>query len=143
MENRNVDSYGEKIASEEFFKKKDEQYEKGKKIVKVVMIISIVSAVLSFFLDIKKIFSSIVGVALAIALYRGVGFVRWLYVVTNVIACVLDVMAIVGLVSVSLHPVLFWVMAIILGADAIYNIVCFNLLRGEAVSEFLYSQKNG
>ncbi len=115
--------------------------EKGRKIVFVIATIYIVSAVLSFFVN-WNIISLGISIALSIALYRGVAWVRWFYVIGGAIGFIIEIFALLGYAQqLSVLPVWYWVLS---GITTVISIVAIIFLfANKEVKTFLLYQKYG
>ncbi|MFF2885350.1 MerR family transcriptional regulator [Paenibacillus sp. NPDC057967] len=121
-----------------FVERQAKQFKRGKTIVYSIAISNILMAVVSFFLNFNILWL-IIQIILAICLISGVTWVRYLFAVGAALAVFLSVQLLV--LSVSEGLIGFSIYSIVVIAYS--GISSFLLFKSEAVSEFLYAQKNG
>lgn len=121
-----------------FVERQEKRFKRGKMTVYAIAILNIVFTIVSFFLSFN-LFSLIVQIVLSICLIAGVTWVRYLFAVGAALAVFVSVQLLVisaetGLVGLVIYSLLMIVYS---------GIACYLLFKSEAVSEFLYAQKNG
>ncbi len=121
-----------------YLARQERQYTMGRAIVFSIASINVIFAILSAFTDFR-FFSLIIQVAMSIALFAGVTWVRYLFVIGSALSILLSFMVIAGYAAEMPWGVLL-LTVIQMGFSAGSAIL---LLRSNAVSDFLYSQKNG
>lgn len=123
---------------ERYLKRQARQYTAGKVIVFTIAVLNIVNAIFSAFLDFNFI-AFIIQVIISIALVAGVTWVRYLFVVGSVLSILFNFMLLAGWDESYTSGI-----AILIAVQMVYAITsCLLLIKSNAVSEFLYSQKNG
>ncbi|BBH20065.1 hypothetical protein Back11_14100 [Paenibacillus baekrokdamisoli] len=122
-----------------YLAKQKRQYRLGQIIVSSISIINVISALISAFVNFS-FFSLLIQVIVSIALFAGVTWIRYLFVVGAVLSIILNLMLLTseyvsmmtqGLMIVTVFQMIYAALA------------SFLLLKSNSVSEFLYSQKNG
>ncbi|RJX39421.1 MerR family transcriptional regulator [Paenibacillus pinisoli] len=121
-----------------FVERQAKQFKRGKVIVYTIAILNIAMALFSFILSFN-ILTLIVQVVLAVCLIVGVTWVRYLFAVGAAMAVFLSVQLLVMSVSEGLIGFIIYTLCLIVYS----GISSFLLFKSEAVSEFLYAQKNG
>ncbi len=133
----------EKLAAvEEYEKNYQKRYKTGKTIVSVIVIINLLATAVSAIIDFN-LFTVIFNVAISIALFLGVSWIRYLCSVF----CVLDSFLYLYLITnLSSYPqdtltvsLIVWFAALIIYKIAVAVLIAFN----KNVADFLYAQKNG
>ncbi len=123
---------------EQLEKEQKRLYLQGKIIVYVIAIINVIGAVVSAFTSFNFI-TLIVQIALSIALWAGVSWVRYYFAIGAGIGAFLT-LYLLAHIDFSVQPGL----VVYLILTLIYSIVsCVILFVSKSVSEFLYAQKNG
>jgi hypothetical protein len=128
---------GEKTP-EQFQAAQERMYHTGKAIVFTIATLNIILSVISFFTDFDFI-SLIVQIALSIALYRGVRWVKYLFAAGSVISVILILYAFTsGNFDMPNVLIGFLIFCLIFSVfSAIF------LFVSKSVSAFLYAQRNG
>lgn len=126
-------------AIKEFEAKQVRQYKTGKVIVFMIAAINIIMAFISAFTSFNLL-SLIVQVALSIALFMGVSWVRYLFAISSALSVLIILFSFVNISSERV-PVNVAVVSLIIVAYSVTSTLL--LLINKSVSEFLYSQKNG
>jgi len=129
---------------EKFAERQERQFRLGKAIVFTIASLNILFTLLSAFLNFN-FFSVIIQIALSIALYMGVAWVRYLFAIGAVLGIFFGIALLVELAGLASSGaavpawifILNGVMILFAGASSLL------LLFNSAVSEFLYAQKNG
>lgn len=121
-----------------FVERQAKQFKRGKFIVYTIAALNIAMAIFSFSLNFD-ILSLIVQIVLAACLILGVTWVRYFFAVGAALAVFFSVQLLVLSVSEGLIGFIIYSISIIIYS----GISCFLLFKSEAVSEFLYAQKNG
>lgn len=133
-------------ALREFEASHEKLYTRGKTIVFTIALLNVVSAVISSVIDFSLL-QLAVQIALSIALFRGVSWVKYFFIIGAGLSCCISV-------SLLLKNETYWIaslnqtIGILLIAYLVLNlcysiIVAILLFKSRAVSEFLYAQKNG
>ena len=109
----------------------------GKIIVCVIAVSSFIFSTISNILFDFNVFDILISYAMAIALFCGVRWIRWLYVASAFISC-LTFFSVLASSSTDI-PALGW---FIITLGTAYDLVCGVLLAfNKSVSEFLYHQQ--
>lgn len=124
---------------ENYLKRQKRQFATGKIIVFTIAGLNVANAIISAFVDFNFI-SLIIQVAISIALVAGVTWIRYLFVIGAALSVFSNLMFLVG-----------WDSSYMTGGLAILIVIqiayaaaaCLLLLKSNAVSDFLYAQKNG
>lgn len=125
---------------ERYLERQQRQFKLGRIIVYTIAILNIVAALISAVVDVN-IFSLIIQLALSIALIAGVSWVRYLFVVG---AGLSTLFTFIHLLEGLNESYMTGGLAAVLLLQIAYSIAsCILLLRSNAVSDFLYAQKNG
>ena len=125
-------------AIKEFEAKQVRQYKTGKVIVFMIAAINIIMAFISAFTSFNLL-SLIVQVALSIALFMGVSWVRYLFAIAAAMNVIFILFALIN-TAVGL-PVYLIIISLLIIAYSVASSLL--LLINKSISEFLYSQKNG
>ncbi|WP_058303619.1 MerR family transcriptional regulator [Gorillibacterium timonense] len=122
----------------QYLKRQERQFLRGKVTVIAIAAINVLLALLSSFYHFR-LFSLLISIALSLALFAGVVWVRYLF------AAGLALNALSGIYVLASSPVPLpgWFIAVMLAEIVYACFACITLLRSQAVSEFLYSQKHG
>ncbi|RXZ80639.1 MerR family transcriptional regulator [Paenibacillaceae bacterium] len=124
----------------EFIARQERQFQMGKIIVYTIGVIHIISALVSAVSDFN-LFSLILQIAIAIALLAGVTWVRYFYVFGAVITLLGCLFVLFDGEIMGMLPA--WIIVWII-VQMVYSVAAsILLLRSQAVSDFLYAQKNG
>lgn len=121
-----------------FVERQAKQFKRGKTIVYTIAILNVVMAIVSFVLNFN-ILSLIIQIVLAICLIAGVTWVRYLFAAGAALAVFISIQLLVVSVSEGLIGLIIYSFIVM----AYCSISSFLLFKSEAVSEFLYAQKNG
>ena len=117
--------------------KQERQMRIGRIIVFIIALVNIISSIFSAFVEFNFI-SLIVQIALSIALFSGVTWVRYFFAVGTALSAVFGLYALFTTAELPIFSVVY-VLAITL-----FSIISSILLfANKCVDEFLYSQKNG
>lgn len=127
-----------KLSLAKFEASQSKRYFVGKVIVMVIaslnILLSIMSSVVNF-----NIFLLLIQIALSVALFLGVSWVRYLFAIGSALSAISGLYLL--MVVISGQPV--WITVFLIFA-VLFNIVsCILLFANNGVSEFLYAQKNG
>jgi len=110
----------------------------GKMIVMLIASLNVMLAIMSAIANFN-LFALIIQIALSLALFFGVTWVRYLFAVGAALGSMLNLYLL--MVVISEPPV--WII-IFLISNIVFNIAsCILLFANKCVSEFLYAQKNG
>ncbi|WP_168123715.1 MerR family transcriptional regulator [Paenibacillus sp. HB172176] len=124
---------------EQFVKRQAKQFQRGRAIVFLIAALNIAGTIASCFVDFR-LFSLLIQIAVSIALFAGVSWVRYLFI-AGAIMSVLSGFALLGDENIGHAPGSLLLLFII---NVIYSVVAALLLiRSESVREFLYAQKHG
>ncbi len=125
---------------DELEKNQNRLYKQGKIIVSVIAISNIIGAVVSAFVNFNLLLL-IVQIILTIALICGVSWVRYLFAVSAGLNSFLSLSLLFGYLDFqAVNPAVVTYIVLLL----VYSIAsCVVLFASKAVSEFLYTQKNG
>ena len=110
---------------------------------RIVFVIAAANAIFSFFSFFQNwnIISLIVQVVLSVALFCGVAWVRYLFIIGSVLGVVVTIAVLPEIMTDSRVPA---GLIILLAANVAFAIAsAVLLLANKGVREFLYSQKNG
>jgi len=132
-----------KDALESFEQQQTRLYRTGKIIVFVIATVNVVGTVVSSFINFN-FFTLVVQIALSIALYMGVSWVRYFFAVSGAITAALNLYMLNIIMGESGAAAEHPAVAAFLGVYTVYAIAsCIILFKSRGVSEFLYAQKNG
>lgn len=121
-----------------FLKRQARQFKRGKYMVIAIAAIHILTTLLAFLAN-GNFFSLIVQIVLAVCLFLGVSWVRYLFAVGAALNAFFGIQVV--LAAASYNEGFIAVIGLI---QIAYSIAaCILLFRSEAISEFLYTQKNG
>lgn len=124
-------------AIEDYKNGQEKQYKSGEIIVTTIAIFHIILGIISFFIDFN-IIALFVRIFKSIALYMGVSWVRYLFVIGAGLSVILSLVVIFP--TISGFPMWAIIFNIV---NLVYNIAsCILLFANKGVSEFLYAQKN-
>jgi len=125
---------------ERYLKRQGRRFATGRIIVYAIAGLNVLGALISSFLKFDPI-TLIIQIALSIALVAGVSWIRYLFAAG---AALNVLIAFLGLIWVSGEEGMSVGLALFLAFQIAYSLAsCFLLLRSQAVSDFLYAQKNG
>ena len=137
----------EKIqAIKEYEKSQKSLYIRGKIIITVIAVINVVSAVISAVLNFNVI-TLVIQIALSIALFCGVTWIRYLFAVGSALSCLMSLFLLLGGtmdIAASEPPIAGYLYIAYIIFWLCYSLISTILLfKSKAVTEFLYSQRNG
>lgn len=122
----------------DFFENQAKLLEKGHKIVLAIIAFNVICIIITAFIQFNLI-SIIYNLILNFLLYSGFKFIRYLFAVGSILAAL--VIFINYLVFLEIYGAFFT------NIYCVYAIIClfiaYALFKNQAVSEFLYSQRNG
>lgn len=127
-------------ALKEFDEKQEKLYKTGKAIVFIIATIEIVSAIFSIFINFNFL-TLILRIALSIALFSGVVWVRYFFAASSALSAFLVFFALMSNAAESNIPINIIVYMVFFLIYAIISSIL--LFTSKSVSEFLYRQKNG
>lgn len=127
---------------EQFEAQQKKQYRTGKILVYLIAGIHILFRIVSWLVSDFKPLGFVVTFLLAAGLVCGVSWVRYLYIVGDVLSILLMIVAIPALVS--LEPPLPLALVLILVVLVVYLIVDIVLMTAsKSIKEYMYQRKNG
>ena len=126
---------------EQFDARQKKQYHTGKMLVYLIVGIHILFRIVSWLASAFKPLGFIVTFLLAAGLVCGVSWVRYLYIVGDVLSILLMIVVISYFVS---NELLSPVLVLILAVMALYLIVEFVLMiTSKSIKEYMYQRRNG
>ena len=129
-------------ALEQFETRQKKQYRTGKILVYLIVGIHILFRIVSWLISDFKPLGFVVTFLLAAGLVCGVSWVRYLYIVGDVLSILLMIVAIPALVS--LEPPLPLAPVLILVVIVVYLIVDIVLMAAsKSIKEYMYQRRNG
>ncbi|HBT63725.1 MAG TPA: hypothetical protein DEB10_03565 [Ruminococcaceae bacterium] len=130
----------QQVAFEEFERKQNRLYQKGKVIVAAIAIVNVADGILSAVIRLN-LFILIVEIALSIALFSGITWVRYLFATGYALGILQFLFLLLGgTVDFSDAPQYIVLMLILM---AINLASCILLFKSKSITEFMYSQRNG
>ncbi|RKP46739.1 MerR family transcriptional regulator [Cohnella endophytica] len=122
---------------ERYLKRQERRYKVGKGIVFAIAAINVAAAIFSAVINLA-LFSLIVQIAISIALFAGVTWVRYVFIFGAALSTLSGFSLLMQWGEYSLPSAV----AVLIVGMMVYSVVsCVLLLRSEAVKEFLYTQK--
>ncbi|MBE6885752.1 MAG: hypothetical protein E7486_02285 [Ruminococcaceae bacterium] len=123
--------------------RRQELFQRGKIIVIVITVANLFVALLGFLVD-SELLSLLIQIALSAALLSGFSWVRYLFAVGAALSALGDLFVLLGGVDFSANPMMGVLFALLLVIDMAFCIVSSVLLfRSKAVTEYLYTKRNG
>ncbi len=135
---KNTTALQREQALAEFEAKQSKRYALGKLIVLTIAILNILFAVLSAVVNFN-IFTLLIQIALSIALFAGVVWVRYLFAIGSALGALLSFYLL--MVQIGDRPA--WITVFLVIYMAFHITCCILLLSNKCVKDFLYAQKNG
>lgn len=131
--------------ADEYRKSQERLYTRGKIIVFIIASMNILSTIITFFTDFNFI-KLIVQIALSIALFCGISWVRYFFAIGTGLAfvfCSYMLLSGAAFSTVTVSPEKY-LLLLYLVLNLCYSLIsCILLLKSKSIAEFLYSQKNG
>ncbi len=130
----------QQVAFEGFERKQNRLYQKGKVIVAAIAIVNVADGIISAVIRLN-LFILIVEIALSIALFSGITWVRYLFATGYALGILQFLFLLLGgTVDFSDAPQYIVLMLILM---AINLASCILLFKSKSITEFMYSQRNG